>query len=133
MQSGHKEIQGISFRRERYYAQRRQIKLRRARLVVTRVVPGRHAAEIALVAAPINLGVAVQRFTPPARSRQANAIVRARYRREIQDDRELVRSIGGLAQKGKDAVLPIVAIQPVKSRVVVIRLPETRRPGVKAV
>ena len=80
----------------------------------------RDTAKISLVAAAINRRVAVQNFAPLAGARQADAIFLPRHRRQIQDDDQLVGAVGGLADEGKNAVLAVGTINPVKAAVVVI-------------
>jgi len=93
-------------------------------MAVARLVLGGDAAEIALIAAAVDLRVAVQGFPPVAAARQADAVERPRHRREIQNDDGLVLAIRRLAQEGQHAVLAVGAVNPAEAGVVVIRLPE---------
>lgn len=78
------------FRLKYHHAQWRQIEFGRLLLTVARVVLRHDSAEISLVAAAINPGVAIQHLAPFTRARQADAITWTRDRRQIQDDGELV-------------------------------------------
>ena len=84
----------------------------------------RDAPAISLVAARVDARVAVHQFAPLARARQADAIIVPLHRREIHNDRELMLAIRRRAQEGEHAALAVVAINPVETGVVVIRLPE---------
>jgi len=66
---------------------------------MARIVSSNDAAEIALVAAAVNGGVAVQHFAPFAGARQADAIIRTGNRREVQNDHGLIFAVRRLAQK----------------------------------
>jgi len=83
-------------------------------LIVAGNVFGGDTAEIALVAAGVGCRhrCSTLHASCPARGRPTRYRF-ARHQREIQDDGQLVRTIGGLAEKGQHAVLAVGAVNPV--------------------
>ena len=88
-----------TFRLERDHAHRWQRELRRVLLVVAGNVFRRDAAVVSLVAARVDVRVAVQQLAPLARARQADAVIVPLHRRKIHDDGNLIFPVRRLAQK----------------------------------
>ena len=101
----------LSGRLENHHAQGRQEKFGRGRLVVHGYVFRRDAAAIAAVGAGVNPGVAVQDFLPLAGVRHADAIMRTRHRREVQDDDGVIFPIRGLAQEERTYAKDLLTIE----------------------
>jgi hypothetical protein len=123
----------ILFRLKNHHAQWWQIKFSRMWVAVAGMILCRDAAEVSLVAAPINRRVTVQGFLPFAAARESDAIIWTRHGREVQDDNELIHAVWRLPQKRQHAVLAVVTVNPVKPGIVIIRLPKPRRAGVNPV
>ena len=85
---------------------------------------GLHAAHVALIAAAVDGGVAVQHFAPEAGGGQADAVVRAEFGREMEDDEHLLAAVLRAAQEGEDAVQVVGAVHPLKAFEVVVGFPE---------
>src|SRR4051812_46880397 len=78
-------------------------------LAVARDGLGFDAAHVADAAAAVIRRVAVQRFAPEAAVRNADAVVAARHRGEVEDDERLA------SQECQNALLPVAAPHPAES------------------
>jgi hypothetical protein len=76
---------------------------------------GFHTAAIALAAAPINLGVAVQQLFPVAASRNADAVIVPRHRREVESRQEQILSLVPAAQEEERAVVRVAEVNPLEA------------------
>ena len=73
------------------------------------------AAEVALVASTVEAGVGIDGFAPESTHRQAEAIVRARDGRQVEDDGHPPGAIAALAHEGQHAVVGVAAVDPEKT------------------
>src|SRR5262245_59861777 len=94
---------------------------------------GVDAAQVAAVAAAINLGIAIECLAPKARLRQADAVLRPKDGSEVQDDQQPVPASQALPDERQNAVLAVRAVHPVKTVHLVVALPERRLRLIKAV
>ena len=76
---------------------------------------GFHTAGIALAAAPIDLGVAVQQLFPVAAPRNADAIIVPRHRREVESRQEQIVSLAPAAQEKERAVVRVAVVDPLEA------------------
>src|SRR5438876_10846489 len=84
------------------------------------------AAEVALAAAAVIAGVAVEHLVPKAATRNSHPIVVARHRREVTNDHERLLGLLTLAQKANHAGLKVVAVDPFEALVAEIDLVQRR-------
>src|SRR4029077_5385227 len=81
---------------------------------------------VSVVAARVILGVAVEDFAVITRFRDADTIVFAGYGREVCYYDQIILGISGATDKGKDARVRVVTIDPLKSLPVEIDLVQCR-------
>src|SRR6202030_1623247 len=86
---------------------------------------------ISYVGASIDGGVGVQGFLVEAGLRDSDAVARANHRGRVQnDDKKILRAFAA-ANKGEDAVIGVVAIQPLKAAPIEIHFVQSRFRGEK--
>src|ERR1700704_3205712 len=83
---------------------------------------GVSAAGVALAAAAVFLGVAVEDFVPAAGKGDADAIIDPRHRSEIGNDKHLVVRGLAFAEEAEDAFFVIVGIDPFEAGGIAIKL-----------
>src|SRR5215813_3517361 len=91
------------------------------------------AALVALPAAAVFSGVAVQQFSPEAPARDSHLVVVARDRGEVADDHDTFAGRAPFAQEAQDAVLGVVAINPLEAGRVTVLLVQGGLAAVAAV
>ena len=84
------------------------------------------AATVPDVAAAVDLGVAVEELDIPAGLGHADAVLRARDRREVEDHHDEVVRIARVADDRDDAVLVVVAVNPAEARRIEVALVQRR-------
>src|SRR5437667_11452607 len=92
------------FRAECENAERRQGEDGGVGLVVDFVSLGLDSPEVALIAAAIDAGVAVESLAPETGAGKSDAILMPRHRRQVQNDEDATGQIFVLADEGEDAV-----------------------------
>src|SRR3954447_445895 len=100
---------------------------------------GFHAAHVAVAAATVFLGIAVEKFTPKTGAGRANAVVISWDRGEVADNCDLLATIRGVAQEANDTAFRIIRIDPfepgrltvelVQGGLVLVRLIERGKPA----
>src|SRR5581483_6735805 len=70
------------------------------------------AAAVADIASAVQTGVAVEDFGVPAGLRDADSILQARNRREIEDHHDEIADVARVSDDRDDAVLVVVAVDP---------------------
>ena len=76
---------------------------------------GFHPAGIALAAAPIDLGVAVQQLFPVTTARNADAIIVPRHRREVENRHDHIVSLAPAAQEKERAIVRVAEVDPLEA------------------
>src|SRR5690349_7161441 len=94
---------------------------------------GHHAAAIAIIAARVVFGVAVEDFAVITGLGDAHAIILARHRCEIRDDHNEFLPVSRPPDEGEHAVIGIVAVDPLKSLPLEIHFVQRRFPPVGGV
>src|SRR4051794_11484083 len=92
-----------------------------------------HTAEIAQSTAAILRGVAVQHLAPDAAAGDADAVVVARHRREVEHGEDDLRWVGPDAQEAECALRGVVDVAPFEARGVVVASVKRRLFAVKTV
>src|SRR5206468_1012128 len=90
-------------------------------------------SEVALAAAAVDGGIAVQDLQPAPASRDADAVARPWDGCEIAGEDQRVATIVPAADEGDDARLPVVAVDPLETRGVEVELVKRRRGAVERV
>src|SRR5439155_24512877 len=83
--------------------------------VAVLLVRHRHRVRAAIVAqsaAAVNRGVAVEDLAPVAAARQADAVVQARHRGEVEHSEDRRRTLLAQSQERQRALLPVAALHP---------------------
>src|SRR4051794_11379559 len=94
---------------------------------------GRGAADIPLAAAAVEGGVAVEQLGPVAAPGDADAVIVLRVGREIADDQGEFAARPRLAEHAEDAVLGIVAVDPLEAVRLAIELVQRRLAAIERV
>src|SRR3954467_13810533 len=118
---------GVSLLRlEEKNGQRRKRNGKRLRKVLVGHRRRLAAAVIAQARAAVERRVGIEELAPEAAARHAEAIVVARYRREVAHHQDRRRRFVALAQERNDALLPVAALHPAEAVVREIFLVQRR-------
>src|SRR5579885_2675286 len=85
-----------------------------------------YSTAVAVIAAGVVMGVAVENLAIPAGLRHSYAVVLARHRREIRHNDQRFLGISRVPDKRKDARVSVIAVDPLKSLPLEIHLMQRR-------
>src|SRR5260221_6190577 len=103
---------GLALEFEDEGGERWERKQKGMRAILSGGVFGVEAAKIADAGAAVVCGVGVENFFVKATGRNADAVIAANDGRGVEDDHEKIIVIAGAADKGDDAVVAVVAVDP---------------------
>src|SRR6185295_18994108 len=96
------------------------------------VILGVDASQVAVIAPAVNAGIAVEHFLPVTSCRQTDAIGNPEDRCEVENDQQPARQVAALPDVGKDAVLGVGTVDPIKPVEIIIAFPQPRFGSVKS-
>ena len=94
---------------------------------------GEDAAEVPPSGAAVDGGVAVEHLFPAQALRDADAEAAARHRREVAHTEDGTRPVAAVAQEADDALVVVVAVDPLEAGRIVVQLVQRRLLAIQAV
>ena len=102
-------------------------------MAVVRHGLGGAAAEVTDVAATVDRGVGIEHLLPVAGARNADAVARAGLGGEVAADDDEIRGVAIAAKVGEDALVGVVAVDPLEAGRIAVELVQRRRVRVEPV